>query len=165
MTRGAAVPCFINDKMITEQTVTEYCEAFLSGTPYFLVEVTVKPAGKIAVFIDGDQRVTVEVCRDMNRFLEEKLDRDNNDFDLTVSSAGIDKPLKLLRQFSKNLNRELDIVLISGTRMNAVLTGINGSLLTFMESKKQKKQNTENIPFTVDFEEIKSAKEIITFKS
>jgi ribosome maturation factor RimP len=151
--------------MISELKVSKLTEEFLREHDTFLVDVVVKRGNQISVFIDGDHGVTIETCRELNHFLNESLDRDTEDYDLTVSSAGADRPLKLPRQYKKNIGKVLDIITsagekISGTVLTADEKGID---LEILPVKKQKKAQ-EIIRMSLQFSDIKSAKEVITFK-
>ena len=151
--------------MIREEKVIKLIEAQLSGSDVFLVDVVIKQGNKISVFIDGDQRVTIEDCRELNHFLNESLDRDAEDFDLTVSSAGADRPLKLPRQFKKNIGNSLDVITNAGEKLSGVVLSVNetGLELEILPVKKQKKDPEMKIVL-LKFSDIKSAKEVITFK-
>lgn len=148
--------------MISEQHIRNLVNGYFTDTPYFLVETTVKPNRRITVYIDGDQRVTVDVCQQLNRYLEEQLDRDNEDFDLTVSSAGIDQPLRLLRQYRKNIGNELQITLKSGTVLSGTLLDIKDETMSLLGTTNIK--NPDKKEFSIKFDEIKTAFEVIKFK-
>ena len=151
--------------MIAEAKVIKLIDAHLAGTEVFLVDVSVKPGNKISVYIDGDQRVTIESCREINHFLNESLDRDAEDFDLTVSSAGADRPLKLPRQYKKNIGNSLDVITKTGEKFSGVVLAANetGIELELPPAKKSKKEpETKIVP--LNYSDIKSAKEVITFK-
>ncbi|NCA77702.1 MAG: ribosome assembly cofactor RimP [Alphaproteobacteria bacterium] len=148
--------------MITEQHIRDLVNSYFADTPYFLVETTVKPAQRITVYIDGDQRVTVDVCQQLNRYLEEQLDRDNQDFDLTVSSSGIDRPLRLLRQYRKNIGNELQITLKSGTVISGTLVEIVDETISLIGITNPR--NPEKKEISIKFNEIKTAVEVIKFK-
>ncbi len=150
--------------MITEKQVVQLTEAFLTGTDLFMTDVLIKPTNKISLFLDGDQGVTIEDCQRLSRHLEEQLDREKEDFDLTVSSSGADKPLKLPRQYAKNIGKELDIATVSGEKITArvVKADNNGITISYFEKKSKKKAEEKIVSLL--FTEIKSAKEVITFK-
>jgi ribosome maturation factor RimP len=95
--------------MITEQSIRKLAGEHLEGGPVFLVEVVVKPGNHIHVHIDGDQGVTVADCQSLHRYFESRMDRDAEDYDLTVSSAGADHPLVLARQYPRHVGRTLEI--------------------------------------------------------
>jgi ribosome maturation factor RimP len=151
--------------MITETRVIKLIEAHLHGGDIFLVDVVVKPGNKISVYIDGDHGVNIDVCRELNHFLNESLDRDTEDFDLTVSSSGADRPLKLPRQYKKNTGNSLDVVTKAGEKYSGVVlkadeSGIELEIPPLKKSKKD--QEIKIVP--LKFSDIKSAKEVITFK-
>ncbi len=151
--------------MITDTKLIKLIEGYLKKGDTFLVDVVVKPGNQISVFIDGDHGVTIDDCKELSHFLNESLDRDTEDFDLTVSSAGADRPLKLPRQFRKNIGKTLDVVTktgdkISGIVINATDTGIE---LELPPPKKSKKEQEIKI-MSLQLSDIKTAKEVITFK-
>jgi ribosome maturation factor RimP len=151
--------------MITEESITRLIKTHLSGGDIFLVEVSVKTGNRISVYLDGDQGVNIDVCRELNHYLNESLDRDKEDFDLTVSSAGADRPLKWPRQYQKNTGKALDIVTksgekLTGTVLQASETGVD---LEIFPLKKNKKDQEKKI-VSLTYSDIKTAKEVITFK-
>jgi ribosome maturation factor RimP len=151
--------------MITEAKITRLLETHLEGGDIFLVDVVVKPGNRISVFIDGDHRVNIDSCREINHFLNEQFDRDTEDFDLTVSSAGADRPLKLPRQYKKNIGNALDVITMTGEKISGVVLTANetGIELEITPLKKLKKEQEVTI-VPLKFSDIKSAKEVITFK-
>ncbi|MCK9219063.1 MAG: ribosome assembly cofactor RimP [Bacteroidales bacterium] len=141
--------------MVKEKEVRILAEEFLKGSDVFLLEVLVKPSNKITIFIDGENRVSIDACQKLSRFIEEHLDREKEDFELTVSSAGADRPLKITRQYKKVIGKTLEIVTCGGEK-------ITGTLLTADENGIELEVGKGNQRFP--FQEIKSAKEVITFK-
>jgi ribosome maturation factor RimP len=91
--------------------IKELVDRHLSGTDRFLVDVLIKPGNRIYVFIDGDHGVTIDDCVKISRMLEAELDREREDFELNVSSSGADQPLRMPRQYPKNIGRSLHIKL------------------------------------------------------
>src|SRR6185312_11595217 len=85
----------------------------------FLVEVKSAPGNKITVLLDGDNGITIDNCTSVNKalykFIEETALFGNNNFSLEVSSFGVDRPLKLLRQYKKNISRTVEVVLNDGS--------------------------------------------------
>jgi len=105
-------------------------EEILSEEPvYFLVDLRIKPTNNVKVFLDGDSGITIEKCVQVNRKLYRKMEESaifpDGDFSLEVSSAGLDEPLKLLRQYKKNIGRLVEIQLQDGTQKEGQLTDVS----------------------------------------
>lgn len=154
--------------MIKRQDIIQWAEEVLEGTDRFVVDVLVKNQDVILVFLDADTELTIEHCVEVSRHIESKLDRDAQDFELRVSSSGLDQPLKLLRQYRKNVGRTLKIQAVEGDTVMGKLTDIhdNGILLqTIIEKKlgkQTKKQTGETISLPLD--RIASAWVMVDFK-
>jgi ribosome maturation factor RimP len=149
--------------MITPDSVVKAAEEVLEETDKFLVEVVVQPSNRILVYIDGDQNISIGDCREVSRAIESRFDREQEDYDLTVSSYGIDRPLKLARQFRKNIGQEIEVVTADGTKSTGILlnAGEDSLELEHPANKKKKEAKRENsiLPLT----QIKTAKIIIKF--
>jgi len=105
-------------------------EEILSEEPvYFLVDLRIKPINNIKIFLDGDAGITIEKCVQVNRKLYKKLEEaayyPEGDFSLEVSSAGLDEPLKSLRQYKKNIGRPVEVQLLDGSLKEGVLLDVN----------------------------------------
>jgi ribosome maturation factor RimP len=142
-----------------EKCINEYLE----GQEYFLVEVQVKTGNVINVSIDGDEGVSIEECVKVSRYIESKFDRDQEDYELRVSSPGIDRPFKMKRQYIKYLEREIQVVTLDEIKREGVLKSVSeeGIGMQVKQGKKVKEQIHENILFT----KIKEAKPVISFKT
>ena len=95
--------------MITKEQVTALCEEALAGTDRFLVEVKVKPNNVIEVYVDSDTAVNIDHCAELSRFIESKLDRDVEDFELSVLSWGLSGALKMDRQLQKYVGKDVEV--------------------------------------------------------
>ena len=130
----------------------------------FLVEVRITPGNHIKVFIDNDKGITIEKCVAVNRALYKKIEENNlfpgGDFSLEVSSPGLDEPLKLHRQFVKNLGRFAEITLNDGARLEGKLVSATGNSIEIEEAKGKKK---EPVNRTLLFENIKTTKIKVVF--
>ncbi len=114
-------------------------EEILRDEPvYFLVDLRIKPTHNIKVFLDGDDGITIEKCVRVNRMLYKKLEEvalyPEGDFSLEVSSAGLDEPLKSLRQYKKNIGRPVEISLLDGERKEGILKEVTGEGLVLEEA-------------------------------
>jgi len=154
--------------MITEELIRQFTNEQLEGSNKFLISVKVKNGNNITIVIDGDEPLRIEDCIGVSRHIEEKLDRDIEDFELRVFSAGIDQPFVQLRQYIKNIGREVEVSLMDGAVIKGILLSANEQNIQLKEKiAKRKKQaigSSAEDSLTIPFSEIKQTKEIISFK-
>jgi ribosome maturation factor RimP len=169
--RGQIGPlfCYKCQTMITTGTIKQHLEEILPEKELFLVDVAVRPGNKIVVHVDSMKGVTLDECIFISRFLEGKFDREKEDFELEVSSPGLDKPLKLLFQYKKNLGRQLDVVKTDGIKITGKLTAVQDDAITLevnqvVKDAKTKKKKTEIHNIEISFQDIKTAKIVISLK-
>ncbi|MBS6409016.1 MAG: ribosome assembly cofactor RimP [Tannerella sp.] len=155
--------------MIEKDFVKELVEKGLSGTDCFMVDVQVKPGNSIIVEIDNEEGIDIEQCSTLHRFIEEHLDRDIEDYELEVGSAGITSPFKVLKQYKKNIGNEVEVLTKSGLKLNGVLKEADEDkfIVTITkkvktETSKRKVEVSEDLAFGYD--EIKYTKYLIRFK-
>jgi ribosome maturation factor RimP len=151
----------------TIKTIEGMLQALLADEPdYFLVEVRIKPTNNVKIFIDGDQGISIEKCVRYNRALYKKLEEaalfPNGDFSLEVSSPGLDEPLKLLRQYRKNIGRQVELLLQDGSKMEGRLMEVSEDGV-IVEETKGKNKKKEVISHTFLFDNIKTTKIQIVF--
>ena len=165
--RGPEVPYFISHKMIDKQRIVQLIEEKLTDDQ-FIVDVEVSPANQISVQIDSETGITIDTCVAVSRQIEGNLDREVEDFELQVSSAGLGQPFKVFRQYVKNIYRDVEVVLKDGQKMEGILKSAseNGFELETsqkekIEGKKKKELVTRLHQFS--FEEVKTVKNIIKF--
>ena len=132
----------------------------------FLVEVKVKPTNNIKVFIDGDQGVSIEKLVQYNRRLYKQLEEENlypeGDFSLEISSPGLDEPLKLNRQYVKNIGRFVEVDDINDMKREGKLISVTAEEIE-IEEIKGKGKKVETVQHTISFSEIKTTKIQIKF--
>lgn len=133
---------------------------------YFLVEVRIKPTNNVKVFLDGDQGISIEKCVQVNRALYKKLEESGlfpgDDFSLEVSSPGLDEPLKLLRQYKKNIGRQVEILLQDGAKREGRLLEVSEDGIVVEETKGKNKKK-EVISHALLFDNIKTTKIQVVF--
>lgn len=95
--------------MINKDQIAALCEEALAPTDRFLVDVKVKPQNVIEVYVDSDTAVSIEHCMELSRFIESKLDRDIEDFELSVLSWGLSGALKMDRQLQKYVGKDVEV--------------------------------------------------------
>ncbi len=153
--------------MISKQKIADLIEEHLVGTDKFLVEFSVSTTNQIIVFIDGDQGVTISDCVALSRKIESNLDRETEDFELDISSAGLDLGLRVKRQYTKNIGRNIDIKLMNNSKITGLLKAVEDEFITIELSpgkKKKKPENEEELIKNIDFKEIRETKVVISFK-
>lgn len=142
--------------------------SLLENSDLFLVNATVSGDNKIEVLIDSPKGVNITTCMEISRQLEEKLDRDTEDFELTVASAGIGYPFLVEGQYKKNIGNSVEIRLKEQGSLSGILKAFNGDHLVIeCEEKKavegKKKKETVKTEKTVYLSDIKQIKDIVTF--
>src|SRR5579863_4708430 len=151
----------------TVKTIEGLIQEILSGEPgYFLVEVKIKPTNNVKVYLDGDQGISIEKCVQFNRALYKRLEAialfPPGDFSLEVSSPGLDEPLKLHRQYRKNIGRQVELVLQDGIRVEGRLLDVTEDGI-IVEETKGKNKKKEIVNHTFLFENIKTTKIQVVF--
>lgn len=145
---------------MVEERIADLLEAKFAEEPYsdcFLIDLQLHANRKLEIFIDSDSGVTFEKCQSISRYLESYLDTEGwlgDTYTLEVSSPGISRPLKFVRQYPKHIGRKLEITLQDGTLKTGILRGVSPESvnleteLIVLEGKKKKK-TTElcEIPF------------------
>ena len=155
--------------MIEKKTVCQIVNEWLEGKDYFLVEVTISPNDKILVEIDHKEGVWIEDCVELSRYIESRLNREEEDYELEVGSAGIGQPFKVLQQYINYIGSEVEILTKDGRKLSGVLKAANEQQFTVTIQKKVKEEGAkrpklvdEDLKFT--YGEIKYTKYLISFK-
>ena len=151
--------------MIAVDYIENLVNDALSTDDLFLVEVSVEPNHKIKVVLDSDKTVAISDCIAINRAIEQKLDRDVQDFSLEVTSAGLGQPLKLLRQYSKYIGKELEVTIDSGVKLSGELRNVTTNFIELRKKNKEKKPKGDvdnSLLLKLDMNNIKKAIAIIT---
>jgi ribosome maturation factor RimP len=149
------------------QALEHKVEALISAEPeLFLVEVKMKPTNNIKVFIDGDQGVSIEKLVQYNRKLYKEIEESgmfpNDDFSLEVSSPGLEEPLKLFRQYIKNIGRFVEVTEKDDSKNEGKLISATEEEIV-VEETKGKGKKLEIVQHTISFENIKTTKIQIKF--
>ena len=155
--------------MILKSTISQIVENYLIDTNYYLVDIKVTPDNRISVEIDSFDGVSLEFCAELNRLIESHFDREVEDFELEVSSAGLTEPFKVVKQYEKNIGNEVETLTKDGKKTIGVLTEVNENQFVLqvekvekLEGAKRKTTVIEDITFS--YEDIKNTKYIIRFK-
>lgn len=155
------------DKTIIEQIVSDA----LSGTDKYLVDVTITPTNEITVEIDSDTAVDIDTCAAITRAIEQGVDRDVEDYELEVGSAGLTAPLKIRRQYEKNIGNDVEVLTGDGRKLQGTLTAVSDDFATFTITTRQKVKQPDkkrpvmvDTPVTIAVADAKYVKYLINFK-
>ena len=149
--------------------VREIAEQSLAGSDMFVVDCVCSPSNEIVLTIDSDSHVSIDACAAINRAIDAAFDRDEEDFSLTVMSAGIGSELKSLRQYRKLAGKSAEVLLTSGVKILAKLEEVTDEGITLSYEEKQavegkKRKQLVTVTRRYAFDEIKSTKEWLDFK-
>lgn len=155
--------------MFDKNVLVNIIEDYLKDSPNYLVDIYIDAGNSITVEIDNDNGVDIDDCVELSRHIESKLDRDSEDFELTVTSVGLTSPFKSSRQYRKYEGKEIEVLSKKGTKLTGVLKSSDdkGFTITVVkqvkpEGAKRKIDVYEDIYFM--FEEVKHTKYLIRFK-
>jgi ribosome maturation factor RimP len=155
------------NKDLQIEELTAFTNRILEMDPaFFLVEIRIKPTNNVKVFVDGDQGLPIEKCVAINRALYKNISESGmypgDDFSLEVSSPGLDEPLKLKRQYVKNIGRQVEVSKTDGGIVEGVLKLVEDNAVTVLEEKGKNKKK-EWIEHIIPFDQIKTTKIQIVF--
>ena len=154
--------------MIDKSALTAVLERGMEGTDLFLVDVRISKDNNIVVEIDSDTRVDIDECIRLNRLVESEFDRDEEDYELEIGSAGLTSPLRVERQYHKNEGNEVEVLTADGRKLKGILKSADadGFVLTVVkkvqpEGAKRPVEQEEDLRF--GYNEIKYTKYVIQF--
>jgi ribosome maturation factor RimP len=155
--------------MIDEKIVRELAEERLATFDGFIVDLKVGAGNEIKLLIDADVPISISDCMSVSRNVEHNLDRETEDFSLEVSSAGLDQPFKHIRQYYKNIGREVKVIGLDGSKVEGLLSSADENAFQVTTKRKERiegrkaKHWVEEV-HTFEYSEIKETKVIIGFK-
>lgn len=154
--------------MSAEHRIRELVEEKIADREdLFIVSIDVINNKIVEILVDGDQGISIDDCVKISRHVGFHLEEEevfDNAYRLEVSSPGVDKPLKLLRQFIKNIGRNVRVLLNDGKTMEGKLLDANEESIYIEYKKKEKGKKAEVLQETIPFSGIKETKVLISFK-
>lgn len=155
--------------MISKETVKELVNEWLLQKEYFLVDVEVTPDDRIVVEIDHKDGVWIEDCAELSRFIEEHLNRDEEDYELEVGSAGLGQPFKVVQQYINCIGEEVEVLQKDGKKLQGILKSVDEPtfVVTVKEKKKLEGQKRPQLVETdreFNMNEVKHTKYVLNFK-
>ena len=166
---GTGVPSFFcQKKMITVEEIKKIAEEKIAESANFIVDISVRPGNNITVLLDNDAGVSISDCVAMSRHIESGLDREKEDFELSVMSPGLTEPFKIIRQYQKNIGKQVDVLTKENKKITGKLLSVSDEGIIIearskerIEGKKSKQLIINNINLT--YNQIKQTKIVISF--
>lgn len=155
--------------MIDKNLIKEIVEESIAGSDVFIVDVTVTPANVITVELDSRQGLDIDTCARITREIEAKVDRDVEDYELEVGSAGLTAPFKVAAQYEKNIGNDIEVLTRDGRKLTGRLTAVAAPMFTIEVQRKVKEPGAKrptvvSEPVELSMENVKKACYLINFK-
>ncbi len=156
---------------MTEVTNIKAIEALigrllLETEDIFLVSISIKPTNNIKVYLDADAGLNIDKCVKINRAMYRTMEEEgwypDGDFSLEVSSPGIDEPLKLIRQYKKNIGRNVGVTMMDETKQEGKLLAVTENTIS-IEHTEGKNKKAVLITKEISFDSIKQTIVLISF--
>lgn len=155
--------------MIDKNVVREIVEEWLKDKEYFLVDIEISADDNIVVEIDHADGVWIEDCVSLSRFIEERLDREEEDYELEVGSAGLGQPFKVRQQYVNFVGKDVEVLTLEGKKLQGVLKSVDGDNFTISVKEKvylegKKRPVMDDVDYTFAMDGVKYTKYLISFK-
>jgi ribosome maturation factor RimP len=153
------------DKSVVENLVNQWLE----DKDYFLVDIEISRDDRIVVEIDHADGVWIEDCVQLSRFIEDNLNRDDEDYELEVGSAGLGQPFKVKQQYVNFIGKDVEVLDAEGKKWKGLLKSVDGDEFTVSVKEKVKKEGakrpvTEDVDHVFNMNKVKYTKYLISFK-
>lgn len=155
--------------MIDKNVVQAIVNEWLEGKDYFMTDLSVSTDNRIVVEMDHEEGVWIEDCVELSRFIENRLDRESEDFELEVGSAGIGQPFKVLRQYEIHEGDRVEVLTADGKKLAGVLGNVTAEGFTLTVQEKVKGEGAKRPKLTdrelaFGYQDVKYTKYLIDFK-
>ena len=155
--------------MIDKSVVKAVVEEWLQDKEYFLVDIEVSPDDKIVVEIDHVDGVWIEDCVELSRYIESRLSRDEEDYELEVGSAGLGQPFKVPQQYINFIGKEVEVLDRDGKKLEGILKSVNGNDFVVAVDEKvkiegKKRPEIQSVDHAFQMDQVKYTKYLISFK-
>lgn len=154
--------------MITVDKIQQIAVVKATEGDNYIVDISIKPGNKITVLLDNDKAITIADCIEMSRHIESNLDREVEDFELSVMSAGLTEPFKITRQYKKNIGRQVDVLTKEGVKLTGRLANADEFGIVLETKTKERKGNNKGKQsslsnINLNYSQIKQTKRVISF--
>ncbi len=150
--------------MINKETIKGQVKEYINGTGLFLVDVRLSSTGRLTILIDRHEGVTIDDCASLSRWINQKIGEEAGNYELNVSSPGLDMPFLVIEQYRKNEGRIVDVEDLEGNRQKGLLINVTSGGFDLQTEKKQKGKASEITVSHYNYDEVKSVKIVISFK-
>lgn len=155
--------------MIDQNVVKKLVEEWLVDKDYFLVDVMVNRDDKITVEIDHADGVYINDCVELSKFIEERLDRDKEDYELEVGSAGLGQPFKVSQQYLNHVGEQVEVLGSDGKKVRGTLKSVDGRDFVVTANEKVKVEGKKrpvamDVDHQYNMDNVKYTKYLISFK-
>ena len=155
--------------MIDKNVVKKLVDEWLQDQEYFLVDIEISPDNRIVVEIDHADGVWIEDCVALSRYIEERLSRDDEDYELEVGSAGLCQPFKVPQQYVNFVGKEVEVLDADGKKVKGILKAVDGNDFTVGVEEKvkvegKKRPVKQEVDHVFQMDKVKYTKYIISFK-
>jgi ribosome maturation factor RimP len=150
--------------MIEKEKIEKLVRESISGSELFLVAVRVSSANRITVLADRKGGITIDECAVIHRHIESGLDREAEDFELQVSSPGLDTPFVVIEQYYKNEGRTIEVIDNDGSKFTGKLKNVTTGGFELECELKIKGKGKEIRDLSFNLEQVKSARVILNIK-
>lgn len=154
--------------MIDKGALQTFVESHLADTPMFLVDLKISADNRIEVIVDSFDPVSVDDCVALTRAIEAAFNRDDEDYELEVGSAGLTEPFKVKAQYEKNLGNPVEVLTKDGRKLRGELSEVGDSGIVLSREQKvkrpgEKRPVIETVTDTIPFDNVKYTKYLLEF--
>ena len=150
--------------MIDKATIENLVKEFISGTGLFLVAVKISSAGKITILADRKEGITIDECASISRFIEKNLNRDEEDYELQVSSPGLSMPFMVKEQYFKSEGKKIEVTDSEGEKFSGILKNVTNGGFEIETELIINKKTKEIKDLSFNYDQVKLTREVVSFK-
>ena len=150
--------------MIAKSTIEEVIRELITDTDIFLVSVKVSGSNKIIILIDKNSGITIDECATVHRQIEQRFDRDEEDYELQVSSPGLSSPFIVIEQYIKNEGKKVEVLDSDGKKHTGLLKNVTAGGFELETEVRVKGRPKEIVELSFNFDQVKSVKIVLTIK-
>jgi len=150
--------------MIEKNKIEEIVKGFIKGTELFLVSAKVSSGNRITVLADRKGGITIDECVSIHRHIENNLNRDEEDYELQVSSPGLDMPFMVMEQYLKNEGKKVDVTDNDGIKYTGILKNVTAGGFELEAEVKVKGKAREMKEFSFNLDQVKTTRVVLTIK-